>query len=337
MTFAETPDWVVRVASHPRHGGGHLARSSVLARALMDAGATVLVVLDEGAESAARKLEERGLSIGFRDDPGPPPRFGCVLDGYDILRDETGDWRARSPFLAVMDDFLAPPEGADVVINGAIHLAGSRVNGTPALLGPDYAIVDPRYAKLPDRDRTAKVSDVLVTFGRLDPDNVTGLVLEAIEALAADLRVTVVAASAWRHLPDIRRRIAAFGEQGRLVLDASDMVPFLAAADLVVGAGGVSLMERMAAGVPSVTVSIIDNQDVFVEGAARLDATISGGRSADLTVPRMRQALSMALNDPGVRERVAMNGRRIVDGAGASRIAACLLGSARGTGGACGV
>tara|TARA_B100001964_G_scaffold237039_1_gene299833 strand:- start:576 stop:794 length:219 start_codon:yes stop_codon:yes gene_type:complete len=34
-----TAPWLIRVASHPRHGGGHLARCTVLAEALRETGA----------------------------------------------------------------------------------------------------------------------------------------------------------------------------------------------------------------------------------------------------------------------------------------------------------
>ncbi len=317
-------DWTLRIASHPRHGGGHVSRSLVLAEALREAKASVVLALDSGADPAAETVAMRGLPYRDHDTVAAPPRLGCILDGYDILRDEIAYWHTHAPFVAVLDDFLTPPDEADLVINGALHLSGDRVAGTPALLGPRFALVDPRYARLPDRDRSRPVSLIVVTFGRLDPDNVTGRVVEALTDAGTAARITVVAASAWPHLAALRRQLDALVGRGELLLDMPDMLPLLDAADLVIGAGGVSLMERMAAGVPSVTLSIVDNQDVFVDGAVKLDTVIPGGNAARTTKDQLRACLQEALEDEMLRARVAANGRRIVDGRGAARVAAHL-------------
>ena len=308
--------WLIRVASHRRHGGGHVARCAVLASALVDAGAEVVVQLDEGAPEAAAVLARRGLTC--TEDTPAGPLHGIVLDGYELMEREATTLARHAP-LVVLDDFLEPPVCAKLAINGAVHLDGDHIGDLPALLGPRYALVDPRYAALPSRDRTVPVRNVLITMGRIDPDNRVGACLDLLVALDCDAQFTVVASADMVTRTGLDARIT---RPHRLVIDAPDMVPLLDATDFVMGAGGVSLMERMAAGVPSLTLSLADNQRLFVAGAARLGATIDGGESVG---PECAALLGEILADGPARAAMAAAGRRAVDGQGAARVASHLI------------
>lgn len=322
-----TRSWLLRVASHPRHGGGHLARTRVLAAALRDADLEPLFVLDAGASQARATLEQQGFDCRFADQPthafAGRAWAGCVLDGYDILRDEAIRWASTAPPMAVLDDFLSPPLGTALVINGAPHLSGSEVDGVPALLGPTFAMIDPRYAALPDRDRSGG-GHVLVAFGRLDPGNLATMALTALLSVKGVRVVTVVTSAGSEHLEAVRSALKSFGGAGRLLLDTPDMVAPLQAADFVIGAGGVGLLERMAAGVASLTISIVDNQRLFVEGAVRRGGTVDGGTAASATVDDLGRRIAAVLADGPLRRRVAAAGRVLIDGKGGARVVARL-------------
>lgn len=314
--------WLVRVASHPRHGGGHVARCAVLASALADAGADVVVQLDPDAPEAAAILARHGLRS--TEDAVTGPILGVVLDGYELMGTEAATLARRAP-LVVIDDFLDPPGCATLAINGAVHLDGDRIGDLPALLGPRYALVDPCYAALPSRDRTARVANILVTMGRIDPDNLTGACVDLLDAVGFDARITVVASAEMVRRAGLDTRVR---HPHSLVIDAPDMVPLLGETDFVVGAGGVSLMERMAAGIPSMTFSLIDNQRLFVAGAAGLGATVDGGDSVG---PECADLLREILADGQARAAMAAAARQAVDGRGAARVASHLIGLAAET------
>jgi spore coat polysaccharide biosynthesis predicted glycosyltransferase SpsG len=243
---------------------------------------------------------------------------GIVLDGYELMETQAMTLARRAP-LVVIDDFLEPPVCAKLAINGAVHLDGDRIGDLPALLGPRYALVDPRYAALPSRDHTAPVRDVLITMGRIDPDNRVSACLDLLAAIGCDAQITVVASADLVSKTGLDARIR---QPHCLVIDAPDMVPLLDATDFIIGAGGVSLMERMASGIPSLTLLLADNQRLFVAGAARLGATIDGGES---TGPKCAALLGDILADGPARAAMAAAGRRTVDGQGAARVASHLI------------
>lgn len=322
-----TPAWLFRVASHRSQGGGHVARSGVLARALARR-VPVRMVLDPDSEEARIGLESLGLDCVTAGNEGTGPWAGAVVDGYPFRRDEAARIAARVRPLVWLDDFLDPPHCADLVVNGACHLVGDEVAGIPALLGPRYALVDQRLAALPERDRTASVERVLVSFGRLDPDDAAGLALDALALLAeAGIApaVTVVCAERSTNLPRVRERAVRAGGRVTVETDVPDMVPLLAEADLAIGAGGVSLMERMAAGVPSASLVIADNQRLFVEGAAAEGGTLDAGDARMLSPQDLAAALRPLFVEPDRRKEIAAVSRRLIDGRGAERVAAAIL------------
>lgn len=317
--------WALRVASHTRHGGGHLARAIVLAEALKASGETAVLLLDDDAYGAKEVAQRHGLSFCGVSDALDIRFSGVVLDGYEIIRHEAARWLEHSVPVAVIDDFLYPPDGASLVINGAPHLSGDEVRGIPALLGGRYALVDPIYATLPNRDRSEPVKRILVSFGRLDPDNLTARTLEALATLPSPPVVEVVLSSNSAHAAAVSRCLERLKNKSILTLDAPSLIEHLSRADLAIGAGGVSLLERMAAGVPSVSVAIIDNQRLFVEGAASLGGTIGVADATTATVEKLTRLLRNILSDTPKRCELAATGRRIVDGRGSERVAAELI------------
>ena len=143
-----TQRWLIRVASHTRHGGGHVARCGNLGSALARVGADVMMQLDPDSPDAAARLRRLGLATSEVDMLPSGMWDGSVVDGYELMEEEAADLARRAPPLVAIDDFLSPPEGAALVVNSALHLVGECVGETPALLGPRFAMIDPRYAQL---------------------------------------------------------------------------------------------------------------------------------------------------------------------------------------------
>ena len=102
------------MASHARHGGGHLARCIVLADALLELNTHVTFVLDEGSNVGIEMIEARGISLAIAGMDFTGAWSGSVLDGYEILEKEPSYWQTAASPMVVIDDFLNPPEGASL-------------------------------------------------------------------------------------------------------------------------------------------------------------------------------------------------------------------------------
>jgi spore coat polysaccharide biosynthesis predicted glycosyltransferase SpsG len=131
--------------------------------------------------------------------------------------------------------------------------------------------------------------------------------------------------------PDVEVRIAGgFVASPRLsapglrwVGARSGLAPELAAADVAIVGGGVSLYEACALGVPAVALAVVNAQRPTIRAFADRGAALA-------LPPRARAAAAAAtavrlLNDPDRRAVMARRSRRLVDGRGASRAAAAVM------------
>jgi spore coat polysaccharide biosynthesis predicted glycosyltransferase SpsG len=138
------------------------------------------------------------------------------------------------------------------------------------------------------------------------------------------MTIDVVVSSASPHLAALRQRVAA-NPRIRLHIDTPDIAELMAAADLAIGAAGVSAWERCRAGLPTLMVEAADNQRGIVEqlcasGSVRMVSGDGQGFVANLV-----QALSAALSDATWRSGASRRAMDQVDGVGAYRVASQLM------------
>lgn len=304
---------VFAVAAGPRLGFGHLLRSRSLARAL-DVPWQVYLRGTRGTHQAARRLGARLL-----------PQAGGRIDARLLVVDdpsprEAARWvacarRAQVP-VATVHDLGLGEVASDLIVDGSVHQSPARRHG-PALRGPAYAILDPAIAVT--RMTPAASARVLITLGGG----------AHVRRLAAGL-----CAALGERRPDLDIRVAggftavcaATLPLGRWIDVPDGLADELAHATVAIVAGGVTLSEACALGVPAVGVAVTDAQQLTVRALARVGAVVDGGRLrpdprclrtvADHTV----ELLSAAAR----RRQLSRTASRLIDGHGAHRVAARL-------------
>ena len=317
--------WAFRVASRPEAGGGHVARCLVLARALCDLGDRVLFVLDDDGFGWRSQIVEHGHGCVSASGVLAERMQGCLIDGYDFDEQAIGPWRERALLVVAIVDHQPRPEWADLVIATGMPSDSERADSpTPRILaGLDYALVDRRFVQSGPRAVSRTVRHVLVSFGHRDSQNATGLALGALELLPGvrkgEISITVAIGSSGPHLADVKARVAQFA---RATCEAdADMVKCYAAADFVIGSGGVGLLQRMAQGIPSASVILADNQRQQIGLCAAAGGTLSVGRFEDLDLARMTEVTFPLIDSYERRCVMSASARHAVDGLGAKRCA----------------
>ncbi|NEX17703.1 MAG: UDP-2,4-diacetamido-2,4,6-trideoxy-beta-L-altropyranose hydrolase [Halochromatium sp.] len=207
-----------------------------------------------------------------------------------------------------------------------------------SLLGPRYALLRPEYAEVRQRLRrctSANPSDpeaqrddpgqleqqpvrrVLIFFGGTDPDDLSGRALEALSAPAlSTLFVDLVIGANNPH----RERLTALAQRRgntQLHPPRPHLANLMAEAYLAIGAGGTTTWERCCLGLPSLVISIAENQRPACEalGAAGVIAYL--GHQDVVTVERLRDAVQTLRNDAQLRQRLSAVSAACVDGNGA--------------------
>jgi UDP-2,4-diacetamido-2,4,6-trideoxy-beta-L-altropyranose hydrolase len=319
--------WLIRVASRPEAGGGHVSRCRALLRSLLEYG-PVTVMLDRTGGAWTPYFAMPNVDVVSSDDQLASNEYSWViLDDFEANEHDVTTLNKYAP-VAIFDDTITPPKNVDIVINPAPQLNGNNVDGIPALLGPRYAPLDTGYQNIRLRKQSASPQHIVISFGHRDAWNATGLTLRALELLMpteAGPLITVALGSSAVHLEEVRRHVAELGDRATLSIDAKDMPGLMTSADLMIGAGGLNLLERMACGTPSVTIRTNDRQRFYIDGAARIGATLYAGTVSELTSNGLAETLRRLMDDEKTRRSMAKKGRNLVDGNGCGRIAAALF------------
>jgi UDP-2,4-diacetamido-2,4,6-trideoxy-beta-L-altropyranose hydrolase len=337
---------VFRADGGPAIGAGHVMRCLALARAFAAGGWRVGFAAGRETFASVRALAGAAVEPLMLDVDNRHPKAGeeaAALarrwpDGADVLivdhygRDASFESACRgwAKRIVVIDDLADRPHDADILVDVATPPAAYRgllPETCELLTGPDHAIVDSAFRAMRGhalaRRCGAEVRRVLVSFGQVDASNVTQRALAALAAAGFDGEVDVVLGHAAPHLDAVR---AAAGPRTRLHVDAGNMPALMAGADLAIGAGGVTALERCCLGLPSVLVTVADNQRRIVamlEGAgAAVDA---GGMDGGLGT-RLAGAITVLFSDAPRRAAMADAGAKLVDGLGGERIMLAAVG-----------
>lgn len=330
---------VFRCDGDARIGVGHVQRCLTLAEALEVQGWSCGFAVCSDAVAMLPALRERAsVAILPADRLAEPAALcevmadGCdllVVDHYGLARDYESACRSHCGQILVIDDKADRAHDCDVLLDQAPRQAGDYDGLVDAacrrLIGPWYALIRPSFARwrrhTRGRDRGTPLASIAVSFGGSDTRQMTDPTLRAIAEAVPDARVEVFAAGA-AYAAGSKALMAKLGLKGEVLDFVDDPARRLAKADLVIGAGGVSVWERCALGLPSLVVQTADNQE---QNARALRATAA----ADvLTLDEARQEgvltqrISRLAGDGAMRCGMATAAAALCDGRGAQRVAA---------------
>jgi spore coat polysaccharide biosynthesis predicted glycosyltransferase SpsG len=226
-----------------------------------------------------------------------------VLDSYRASEGLLAHAAATGPLVA-MHDHGDPPDEAALVVS----VAGKGLDeGPERLIGPAYAALRPCYWGLPVREQSSNVERLLVTTGSGQLDALGCELAHALLRAVPSLEVSLVRG------PDAHRP----APEGVSTLAAPEsLLKALLHADLVITAGGQTMLEAAACGVPCVALALVDNQ--------RAQVALLAGKGALRSIDAANEAVAVVgelMADRATRQRLASVGQATVDGYGAFRIA----------------
>ena len=156
-----------------------------------------------------------------------------------------------------------------------------------------------------------------------DKDNTTSQILDVLLdcPLPKDSRLTIVLGSAAPHLASVQKAAMAMPVQTRVLYDVTDMAALMACADLSIGGGGSTAWERCCLGLPTLMLTIADNQLSIAKALDNAKAAVYVGDVRDdgwkpLLVDKMKLAA-----DENWRKDISATAAAICDGNGAARTA----------------
>jgi UDP-2,4-diacetamido-2,4,6-trideoxy-beta-L-altropyranose hydrolase len=355
---------VFRVDASSRMGSGHVMRCLTLAQALCERDAACTFICRELDGNLISLIKERGFTVfilpnykeGYEAQEGDVSHAGWLGCDWQTDASETQtrleklkpDWlivdhyaidtrwelylRDSYTKLMVIDDIADRTHTCDVLLDQNL-IEGMEERYTSLvpehatlLLGPHFALLHSEYARLHETVnlRSGQVQRVFIYFGGADTHNLLNDTLEAFSLIdTTNLTIDVV----------VPHKCELAGESIECVMKCenmqvhaglSDLSNLMSNADLAVGSCGTTSLERCCLGLPSIVITLADNQRKIAEGLQACKAIHWIGHVDTVSVVDIRVALEPILQnelDPNWSARCI----KLVDGLGVSRVVTFLL------------
>ncbi len=276
---------IIRADSSSEIGSGHVMRCLVLADALRQRGALVEFVSKHATGDLIGLIEERGYKTSENSLFGEVFDW-LVVDNYELGLEWESSMREYARKIMVIDD-IGRDHNCDLLINPQ----------------REYALISPLYAKLRNdvHKRAGVPKKILISFGGSNVDAQTKIAVDVVRAVFKN-NVEILAYDSKNRVPTL--------------------APAILYADLAIGAGGGTTWERLCLGLPSLVVTIADNQIPAVRSLDREKLLWwVGGVGGDSDWPANLRGALESIMENGLEPSWSERCMELVDGRGVERVA----------------
>jgi len=338
---------LIRADASATIGSGHIVRCMTLARALLASGVESTFVCKPATGDLNGLIQDQGFVV-HRHRPPNETSIGDAQALFELIEQEGlqpdrilvdhyglgGDWEELlervCPVMAI-DDTAERNHAADILLDQnlvANYQTRYDTLTNPSchrLLGPEYALLQPEYAALRPqaKAREGPVRRILLYFGATDNHGLNELALRALLHTCSDqVQIDLV-------LPQ------SIADQSRILALASDsptirchsglrsLAHLYLHADFAIGAAGSSSWERLCLGVPSIAISVADNQIPIAEELHARGLLNWLGQANAIDEATLRVAIAKVVKE-GLDPAWSKNCMTVVDGRGTARVCAVL-------------
>lgn len=342
---------VFRVDASQEIGWGHAMRCVALADAYASRGASV------GFISASWPDPLHRLIVARRFDFQRLPQFDAVDWKSDAeatifaLKSEkkSVDWFVVDHYqldhrweeyvanggmgLFVIDDLANRPHACAALLDQTLdRVPAEYAQIVPPmcklLLGSQYALLRPQFlraraAALARRDSVQRIERILVSLGATDVRKLMPTILAGIASsgmrIAVDLMVGVEGGDWGVLLHEFRSRVGSLN----VIVGTEDVADVMTRADLAIGAAGTSSWERCALGLPTLILTVAENQHCVAESLVKAGAAEHLGLWSHVSPETISTAINRLVDDIQALRTMSAKAASICDGRGTDRV--CLV------------
>ena len=339
----------IRADANKEIGTGHVMRCLSIATELKDMGQQVCFLVAD--ESAVLLLETKGqdyrvLHSDFRYMEEELEKvLEIVCTGKDTATDKSKDFFLADSYFVTdeyfrqirnhmpvgyVDDKGVVPFELDLLINYNIFAEEALYEGQNArlILGPAYAPLRKEFRQV-DYSLREQVGQVMITTGGSDKYNLAGKILEKVleHPATSGLKYCVVSGVYNVHYEALKQ-IERNYENVEILSDVKDMWRLMGDSDIAITAGGSTMYELSAVGVPILCFSFVDNQEQIVQGFFQRELVCFGGdylQQGEGMLEELVEKLTLLVENTSLRRQYSERQQSIVDGQGAGRTAAEII------------
>lgn len=327
---------VFRVDSSDFIGFGHLIRCLTLANVLRQRGVLCSFVCRDHEGNIAAKIYDSGFKLFLLAKPNDLGILTASEAKYDrwlgsswqvdaeetnkILRAIQPEWLVVDHYsidvkwekalaknyknLMVIDDIADRDHCCDILLDQNLFLDMKRRYGkrVPSqclqLLGPKYALLQNEYSQLREKPkaRNSSTKNLLIFFGGSDQSNLTELAFLAAHSFGSEFSsINVVMPSASPFYHRVKKLIKPI-KNANLYCDLPSLAPLMLEADIGMGAGGATNWERFCLGLPSLVITLAENQKQVNQDLHQMGLIELIGDSETVEIEQIKSAINSILS-----------------------------------------
>lgn len=331
----------IRVDGNSEIATGHIMRCLAVANGLKAAGTEcIFIVADDNSESL---LSSSGFKIinlhsVWNDLDCEISKIIAVIEEQKIDRLIVDTYFVTEKYLSALeevcrviyiDDLNAFRYPVSAVINYNLYASDipySKIyagTNTRLLLGPKYAPLRSEFQNIKPHFRE-NVKKILITAGGVDTYNAAGQILCKVvkDDFFNGIEFHVVAGRLNGHIGELE---TISNKYPNVIIHKSveRMSELMCDCDIAVTAGGSTMYELCACGVPSICFSWADNQVIGVNAFSKSGLMIGAGDirdDAEVCISKIVESLKVYCADYEMRVRYGEEMKRLVDGVGVGSI-----------------
>jgi UDP-2,4-diacetamido-2,4,6-trideoxy-beta-L-altropyranose hydrolase len=325
-----------RTDSSQKIGSGHVMRCLTLAEELRELGATVVFLARVHFGNIIPQIKKRHFKVYLLRNPNTEQQqtqteyeqwLGVeqeadanetikiikdkeikwlIVDHYALDRSWEEKIRPYTKKLMVIDDLANRKHDCDLLLdqnhvkNKDTRYDGMLSDKCTSLLGTKYALLQPVYAQLHNKasHRKQPLNNILIYFGGVDLYNLTGLTLIALQDVCTSFNnIDVVISKQNPNCESIINQIENMTNV-HIYSDLPSLAHLMMKADFSIGAGGSTTWERFCLGLPTLVVTVADNQKEINDYLSQLGLIYLIGDVKEISTDKISKAINhVVLND----------------------------------------
>ena len=259
------------------------------------------------------------------------PVSWIIVDHYALDKTWEQTLRPHCKRIMVIDDLANRNHDCELLLDQNLGRSKDDYkNLTPTkctrLIGSQYALLRPEFAEQREssitRRQTPKLEKLLITLGGVDKDNITECILNNIQNsnLSRDCKIVIVMGIHSPWVGAVKQQAAKMRWKTEVLINIEDMALLMAESDLCIGAAGTSSWERCCVGLPSLLITLAENQKLIAKSLHKYHAAIYLGDHNNTRSYSISTVLNKFLSDLTMLQKMSNAALSLVDGSGNKRV-----------------
>jgi UDP-2,4-diacetamido-2,4,6-trideoxy-beta-L-altropyranose hydrolase len=327
----------LRHAEDREKGMGHVTRCVALAKKLKKNFDVEVIFMMKNHPAGVEKVIDAGYAVErlpvYSDREANTEQIFNALNRIkpqgvvnDILNTEEGYMskiKETGAFIINVDDLGPGRELADALVYSLVRPPASSKQKIYA--GPAYMTLKEEFKKMHEKKKiiNRRIKRILVSMGASDPQSLTVKVLSALEKVDGNFTTTVVIGQAFTHHDELKKVLDKTQKKYIAKSNINNMAELMHDADIAIISGGVSVYELAAVGTPGIILcqNKHENTNVFED----YGFAIKLGLGKYVSERQIIEAVEKLAQDALLRQKMSGQGKKLVDGRGAERVAKIIL------------